>query len=210
MTSRYLWRSLLKIAGTAIALVIGLYFFLDFYTHHGEVVQIPDVKGLKSTVAVHKLEAAGLHVQITDTGYVRTIAPDVILDQSIEPGVEVKQGRLITLTINSDKAKTLALPNVVDGSLREAQIKLKSMGFKLGDVKRVKGDLDLVVRLEVQGNIVQPGMRVSVELPINIVAGDGDVDEYYNGNDSAAWEVERQREWERMRQEEEHYLETED
>ena len=187
LTSRVIWGNLLAMAIVAVLLIAGLFVFLGFYTHHGETVAVPNVVGQRFDVAQRKLEAAGLRVEVSDTGHVTSIAPDVILEQHIAAGTEVKLNRLVRLTINSASAKTLPLPTVVDGSLREAQMKLKSMGFSLGAVKRVVGDLDLVYRLEVHGREVYAGQRVSVESPITIVVGDGKGEDFYNGDDSAAW-----------------------
>lgn len=187
LTSRLLWGNILAMAITAIVLVIGLFVFLQFYTHHGETVSMPDVTGQKCEVATRKLEALGLRVEVSDTGHVTTLAPDIILEQHIKPGTEIKLNRLVRLTVNSAKAKTLPLPNIIDGSLREAQMKLKAIGFKLGPVKRILGDLDLVMRVEVHGIEVHAGDHVSIERPITIVVGDGNNEDYYNGNDSAAW-----------------------
>lgn len=187
LTSRVIWGNILAMFIVSVLLIVGLFVFLGFYTHHGETVSVPDVVGQRFDVAQRKLEAAGLRVEVSDTGHVTTIAPDVILEQHIAAGTEVKLNRLVRLTINSATAKTLPLPAVVDGSLREAQMKLKAVGFCLGSVKRILGDLDLVYRLEVHGREVYAGQRVSVESPITIVVGDGKIEDYYNGDDSAAW-----------------------
>lgn len=201
LTSRIIWANLLAMAVTAVVLVVGLLVFLQFYTHHGETVSVPDVRGQRSEVAQRKLEALGLRVEVADTGHVTTMAPDVILEQQLAPGTEVKLRRLVRLTVNSANAKTLPLPNLIDGSLREAQMKLHVMGFKTGAVKRITGDLDLVYRIEVRGREVRAGERVSVESPITIVAGDGKAEDYFNGDDSAAWASELEYEMEKQMQE---------
>lgn len=187
LTSRVIWGNLMAMAVVSVVMIVGLFVFLDFYTHHGDTVAVPNVVGQRFDVAQRKLEAAGLRVEVSDTGHITSIAPDVILEQHIAAGTEVKLNRLVRLTINSATAKALPLPAVVDGSLREAQMRLKSMGFSLGAVKRIVGDLDLVYRLEVHGREVYAGQRISVESPITIVVGDGKVEDYYNGDDSAAW-----------------------
>lgn len=187
LTSRLIWGNLLAMAVVGIVLVVALFVFLGFYTHHGETVSIPDVTGQKSSVAQRKLESLGLRVEVSDTGHVTSLPSDVILEQHLAPGTRVKLNRLVRLTVNSSTARTLPLPNVVDGSLREAQMKLKVMGYRLGPVKRIVGDLDLVIRVEVNGREAHGGEHVSVESPIVLVVGDGSLEDYYNGDDSAAW-----------------------
>lgn len=166
ISSRIIWGNLLAMALTAIALVVGVLVYLGFYTHHGETISVPNVVGQRSEVAQRKLESLGLRAEITDTGHVTTCAADIILEQRIAPGTPVKTNRLIQLTVNSAKARTIPLPNVVDGSLREATMKLKAIGFKMGAVKRIDGDLDLVMRAEVLGREVHFGERISIESPI--------------------------------------------
>lgn len=192
-TSRLVWGNLLAMGSLACVLVVGVLVFLDFYTHHGETVTVPDVTGQLSTVAERKLELLGLRSEVTDTGHVTTLPSGVILAQSLDPGTEVKVLRLVRLTINSSAATKLVFPNdVVDGSLHYALKKLEVLGFRLGAVRRVEGDLNLVISAEVNGREVRPGDRVSVESPITLIVGNGQYEETYNGNDSVAWAVEEE------------------
>lgn len=192
-TSRLVWGNLLAMGTLACVLVVGVLVFLDFYTHHGETVTVPDVTGQLSTVAERKLELLGLRSEVTDTGHVTTLPSGVILAQSLDPGTEVKVLRLVRLTINSSTATKLVFPNdVVDGSLHYALKKLEVLGFRLGAVRRVEGDLNLVISAEVNGREVRPGDRVSVESPITLIVGNGQYEETYNGNDSVAWAVEEE------------------
>lgn len=196
------WGNCLGMAVLTCALIAGLLVFIDFYTHHGETVTVPDVRGQLSTVAEKKLQSVGMRVEVCDTGHVTTLPSGVILDQSILPGTEVKVNRLIRLTINSSTATTIPFPNdVIDGSLHYAKKKLEILGFKLGAIRRVEGDLNLVYSAEVNGHEVHPGERISIDSPITLVVGNGQYEEIYNGNDSAAWAVEM--EYEELELEEE-------
>lgn len=190
LTSRIIWGNLLAMAVVTVVLIVALFIYLGIYTHHGETVTVPDVCGQRAEVAAHKLEALGLRAEVCDTGHVTSLAPDIILEQHVAAGTEVKEGRLVRLTVNSASARTLPLPAVVDGSLRAAEMRLKVLGLKLGAVRRIEGDLDLVYRVEINGREVQAGERVSVEAPITLVVGDGMNEDVYNGDDSAAWATE--------------------
>ena len=44
LTGRYLWGNLLAMVLTLVVVVVGLFVFLHFYTHHGETVAVPDVR----------------------------------------------------------------------------------------------------------------------------------------------------------------------
>ena len=107
------------------------------------------------------------------------------MDQSIRPGEKVKAGRIIEFTINAASARAVAIPDIADNcSLREAEAKLRVMGFKLTAPKYVTGDKDWVYGIEVNGRNVVKVQRVSVDVPLTLIVGDGNVQDEYNGNDS--------------------------
>ena len=47
--SRYLWGNIAAMVAVVFAVCLGVKFGLDIYTHHGEVVQIPNVRHLTSS-----------------------------------------------------------------------------------------------------------------------------------------------------------------
>lgn len=185
LTSRYLWGNLLAMGIVLAAIGMGFYFFLDFYTYHGQTIEVPDVRGQSSEVAQRKLRAAGFQVEVSDTGYMPRLAGDLILDQQPLPGTPVKLNRVIYLTVNASSARTIVLPDIADNcSLREAKMRLSAMGFKLGAVKRVTGDRDWVYSIEVAGKTVHTGDRIPINQPLILLVGDGADEEIFNGNDS--------------------------
>lgn len=175
----------LGIVLVSVVLLIGALFFLDSYTRHGDSVEIPDVRGLDEQTAKTKLEAVGLLAEVTDTGYVYRATPYSVLEQSLLPGEKVKPGRTLYLTINADGPRKIALPDVADNcSRREAEDKLKVLGFKLGATEYIVGDPEWVYGIKVNGRDVSAGTRVSVNTPVVLVVGAGGLEEEYNGNDS--------------------------
>ena len=171
-------------------LVVVLFFFgalafIDFYTLHGEEVEVPKITGVSEQIAYSKLKALGLKAEVRDTGYVHKAAPFEVLEQSIKPGTKIKPGRTIYLTINSNGSKRIDLPDLADNcSRREAEDKLKTLGFKLGATEFIIGDPDWVYEVKVNGKTVKAGTRISVDLPITLVVGKGGLEDEYNGNDS--------------------------
>ena len=171
-------------------LVVVLFFFgalafIDFYTLHGEEVEVPKITGVSEQIAYSKLKALGLKAEVRDTGYVHKAAPFEVLEQSIKPGTKIIPGRTIYLTINSNGSKRIELPDLADNcSRREAEDKLKTLGFKLGATEFIIGDPDWVYEVKVNGKTVKAGTRISVDLPITLVVGKGGLEDEYNGNDS--------------------------
>lgn len=178
-------RNIIGVIVTTIALVVASLLFINIYTRHGEEITVPNVCGMDQSVAEKKLEAMGLKMEVTDTGYVYNAAPLSVLEQSIKAGDKVKPGRIICVTINSDGPKQIAIPDIADNcSRREAEDKLRVLGFKLAATEYVVGDPEWVVGVKVNGKNVPAGTKVSVNSPITLVVGKGGLDEEYNGNDS--------------------------
>ena len=176
--SGYLWGNLLAMAAVVFLLIIGVKYALDMYTHHGESLVVPSVKNKAYTDAERILQEMGLIVIVSDTGYVKTLPPNVILEQSIEPGEHVKSGRIIYLTVNASKTPTITLPDIIDNSsLREAMARLTSMGFKLAMPQFVPGERDWVYGVLVNGRHVSTGDKISIEDSLVIQAGNGMRDE---------------------------------
>lgn len=183
--SRTLFGNCLGIVVVTIVLALASLLFINIYTHHGREVTVPNICGMDQSVAQRKLEALGLRMEVTDTGYVYNAAPFSVLEQNLKPGEKVKPGRIILITINADGPRQIALPDIADNcSRREAEDKLRVLGFKLGATEYVQGDPDWVYGIKVNGKNVMAGTRVSINSPITLVIGSGGSIEEYNGNDS--------------------------
>ena len=185
ITGRYLWGNLLAMLLTLVVVIVGVFVFLNFYTHHGETIAVPDLRGQRTEVAMRKLEALGMRAEVVDTGYNPRELADVILDQDLEPGYQVKVNRLIRLTVNAASPRPVTLPDIADNcSLREAKMRLEILGFRLTPIRRIRGDLDWVYAVEARGKEVRKGDKLNVNIPLTLVVGDGAEDEVFNGNDS--------------------------
>ena len=157
-----------------LAVGIGVRYGLDVYTHHGESIEIPNVKHRQFADAEQILKNAGLKIEVVDTGYVKSLPANCILEQSPAPGEKVKSGHVITVTINASHSPTITLPDVIDNSsLREAMAKLSAMGFKLGMPQYIAGEKDWVYGILVKGRHVVAGDRISVEETLIIQVGNG-------------------------------------
>lgn len=172
--SWYLLGNLLAMFMVVLAVGIGVRYGLDVYTHHGESIEIPNVKHRQFADAEQILKNAGLKIEVVDTGYVKSLPANCILEQSPAPGEKVKSGHVITVTINASHSPTITIPDVIDNSsLREAMAKLSAMGFKLGMPQYIAGEKDWVYGILVKGRHVVAGDRISVEETLIIQVGNG-------------------------------------
>lgn len=176
--SKYLWGNLAAMALVVGALIVGAKFGLGIYTHHGESIAIPNIVHKKFDNATHVLDQLGLRIEVSDTGYVKTLPPGCILEQNPEPGEHVKSGHVIYVTINASHTPTLTLPDIIDNSsLREAMAKLSAMGFKLTPPHFVPGEKDWVYGVVVKGQHVVYGDKIPVDAAVTIQAGNGQLDD---------------------------------
>ena len=176
--SRYLWGNLMAMGIVLVLLFLGVRYGLDIYTHHGETILVPNIRHKSLSDAEKILGHLGIEMVVSDTGYVKMLPPDCVLEQSLEPGERVKSGHRIYLVINSSHSPTLTIPDIIDNSsLREATAKLTSMGFKLGQPKFIPGEKDWVYGVQVKGVNINSGDKVSVEDVLVIVAGNGRLSE---------------------------------
>ena len=176
LRSSYLWGNIAAMAVVLVLACWGVQLALDIYTHHGEEVIIPNVKHKSFEDARHIMENAGLEVVVTDTGYVKALGPDCILEQSPAAGEKVKTGHIIYVTVNATHSPTISLPDVIDNSsLRDAMAKLTSMGFKLTQPEFVTGEKDWVYGIVADGKPTHTGDKISVDTPVTIQVGNGQV-----------------------------------
>ena len=172
--SMKLWLNLGAMLVVVILLCFGVKIGLDIYTHHGEEIPVPDVRHKLFSDAEHILLGSHIDVVVSDTGYVKTLPPDCILEQSPEPGKKVKSGRIVYVIINSSHSPMLTIPDIIDNcSYREARAKLIAMGFKVGPTDYIPGEKDWVYGLKSKGKLLHTGQKISVNDVIIIQVGDG-------------------------------------
>ena len=180
-----LWGNLLAMCVVGIGLICGTLYFLGEYTHHGVEITVPDVRGLQADAAARRLQLSGLDGVVSDSGYVRNLAAGAVLEQSVDAGRKVKPGRVIYLTINSGYQPTIVMPDLADNSsVREAQTRLKALGFKLSPVEYIDGERDWVYEVRWNGRPVNAGTRIPVESSITLVVGNGAMGDDLWGLDS--------------------------
>lgn len=172
--SKFLFWNLIAMALVVILLVVGVNYGLDWYTHHGESIRVPNIEGMRIDKARETMEECGLEIVVTDSGYNKRLPADCVLTQNPGAGLTVKSGHTIYVTINSSNSPSVAIPDVVDNSsYREAEAKLISLGFKVLPPQYVTGEKDWVYGVSCNGRKVSTGERVSIEQPLKLLVGSG-------------------------------------
>ena len=157
-----------------IVMVFGVLKWLDIHTHHGETVMVPDVKGMTVEEATKMFRNHGLVCVISDTKYVKDEAAGIILDLKPGVGEKVKEGRTVYLTVNTLDIPLRVIPDVADNSsLRQAEAKLQSAGFKLTEIQLIHGEKDWVYGVKYQGRQLTAGEKIPMGASLTLMVGDG-------------------------------------
>lgn len=172
--SLYLWGHLAAMALVAVAVAVGAYIWLGHYTRHGEDIAVPDLHKMKYENAITLLESQGLNVQVADSGYNKLLPANCILAQNPAAGTNVKAGHIIYITINTKSSPALAIPDIIDNSsMREAEAKLRALGFRLLDPEMIAGEKDWVYGVKQRGKSLATGDMAPVDVPLRLVVGSG-------------------------------------
>ena len=166
-------------------LIFCLKWWLSVYTHHGQAVVVPNVKGLKIEQAATFFKDNELRFEVVDSVYNKSSIPGVIVETIPAAGTKVKKNKNIYITINAYSSQTGIVPDVKDQSRRQAVAKLNAAGFKNVQVKYIPAAYgDLVLGLEYQGSTISPGARLPLDSRFLLLVGDGaqDADEFENLN----------------------------
>lgn len=119
----------------ALCLGIILYFIvhliLGIYTRHGQRFIVPAMIGHTLSEAETMGAAGELRLEVIDSLYMPKQKPGMILDQSPKPGMGVKKGRRVFLTVNAFRPRTDIIPYVTGYSLRQAKNMLETKGFEI-------------------------------------------------------------------------------
>ncbi len=163
----------------AISLVILLgvfyfYMYLPRITNHGESITVPNVEGLPIAKVEEFLASHDLRYEVNDSAYSAEYPPLTVLKQFPAAGAKVKENRKIFVSINRRNPPTVKMPNLIDGSLTNAEAVLRGSELKRGKIQLVRGPfLNVVQEMQVNGNKVVPGVLVPKGTVIDLVVMDG-------------------------------------
>ena len=172
--TRHFWINLLLAGGMLFLIIKFTMHSLSGYTHHGESIIVPDLKGQNVDTLEAKLKAQLLNYLVIDSSFLQGKAAGVILDQDPDAGQKVKEGRKIYLTVTSDIPPPVVMPKLVDLNLAMAKEKLQKAGLRLGSVEYRPGlGKNLVLYQLYQDKEIPDGAKIPKGSKINLVLTDG-------------------------------------
>ena len=157
-----------------VAAIVGLYYWLDAYTEHGETVATPDFTGVPINDIEAFADTTDVEWIIVDSLYTDELPKGTVAEQEPVPGYQVKRGRRIYLTVNAILPKQVTIPNVRNLSLRQAKAVLESVGLKLGELQ-YKPDIakNAVLDQLINEEPTTGGQLAVMGTVIDLVLGDG-------------------------------------
>lgn len=147
---------------------------LSIYTRHGQKYAVPTFIGTTYSEAQDMARKGELRLEVIDSLYMPRQKPGLILDQSPKPGMGVKSGRRVFLTVNAFRPKTEVIPYVAGYSLRQAKNMLENRGF---EIERLTYRSDMatnnVLEQHYKGKPITQGSKIEAELGsgITLVVG---------------------------------------
>lgn len=161
-----LLRNLIMAFSLGIILIFVINIILNIFTRHGQKYSVPNFIGQTVQEAQGEAKQNGtLQLEVIDSLYMPKQKPGMILDQSPKPGMGVKSGRRVFLTVNAFRPKTEVIPYVTGLSVRQAKNILENKGFEI-DQLIYRSDLatNNVLEQTYKGNTISRGSELKAEL----------------------------------------------
>lgn len=177
LKSFFNWKVLLNIA-IATGLFVGLIYltfrWLEQHTNHGEEIPVPNIMNLPVQQAIQVLEEAGLEYEVDSGEFQPKYKPLQVLQVWPSPGSRVKAHRAIQIRINPKTWAKVTIPDILDRYKGLAFRQLEQVGLKVGDtIYEPNIQRDAVIRMQMNGNPIKPGIQVDRFSTIDLVIGTG-------------------------------------
>jgi beta-lactam-binding protein with PASTA domain len=174
------WKAFGVHLGLMITLVFGLlllffFVYLPSTTRHDQTITVPNTRGMQLADMDEFLKKRNLNYEVYDSIYDQKYPPLSIYTQYPLPGAHVKEHRKIYLTYVKSTPDMTNMPlDLIDGSLKNAELILENYGLKRGKIT-YKADLASNAVLEhwYNGKKIEPGAPIARGSKIDLIVGDG-------------------------------------
>ena len=166
----------------SVIIFLGVDYGIQYYTKHGETVEVPNVIGKDRQEVIQELTALNLIPLIHYSVYTDSLPKFAISDQDPEEKRIVKEGRKIYLTINSLPKPKVRMPKLVDKSKNLAQAILSNSGLEMGKINEQYSlfGTGVVIQQFYDGDTIASGKLVEKGSAINLLVSKYiDVDSVY-------------------------------
>lgn len=162
------------IAGFLVLFFSFFFIYLPWSTNHGQVITVPDLRGMTLDEMEDALDSKDLNYEVTDCTFVASAKPLSVFAQFPKAGSTVKEGRKIYLTIITEKPPLTAVPDVINRSINSAKGQLLSKQLEAAEPEYVPDIAEnTVLRIKLNGKEIHPGEMIPKGSKVTLVVGDG-------------------------------------
>lgn len=147
---------------------------LDIYTNHGDFILIPHLDHANADSLIANSDEDYLQYFIVDSIYADEKMPGTVVMQYPKAGAKVKKGRKIYLSIVAKTPEMVAMPNLIDLSIRRAVDVVQYAHLQIQEIQ-FEDDIALnaVIKQMINDRIVPPDSLLPSGTKIILVAGNG-------------------------------------
>ncbi|OQX96511.1 MAG: hypothetical protein B6I20_14340 [Bacteroidetes bacterium 4572_117] len=163
-----------------LAIFVGLVILfitfssLNFITHHGEGLSVPDFTGMSIKQMKVEVENKNLKFKIIDSVYSAPGKKGTVIAQIPPAGFKVKEGRTILLTIKTFNPQRISMPDFTGVSLIQAKADIETYGLKIGKLRYIPDiATNNVLEQMYRGKPISPGEQIEKNSIIDLVLGLG-------------------------------------
>ena len=163
------------IGGVSLIIFFLFYIYFPIKTNHGDTITIPNLIGMELKDIDEFLSDRDLRYEILDdSSYSSEYPPYSILQQNPSENEKVKENRKIYLTLNSSIPPKIKMPKIINGSVKNAQLILKSYDLKLGEITYVPDMArNAVLKMFIEGDSVSENDLVLKGSIVDLEVGNG-------------------------------------
>ena len=173
---KYILKNITLLTGS-ISLLVFIIFYLYFpiKTNHGDTISVPNLIGMNLDDVNILLKDRDLRFEILeDSSYNSEYPPLTVLQQNPSERNKVKENRKIYLTLNSTTPPQIKMPNIINGSVKNAQLILESYDLKIGEIKYVSDmAFNAVLKMYSNGDSISSGQIINKGSTIDLEVGNG-------------------------------------
>tara|TARA_Y100000739_G_C20610094_1_gene468046 strand:+ start:3102 stop:3917 length:816 start_codon:yes stop_codon:yes gene_type:complete len=173
---KYIFKNLiLMIGGVSLIIFFLFYIYFPIKTNHGDTITVPNLIGMELKDIDEFLSDRDLRYEILDdSSYSSEYPPYSILQQNPSENEKVKENRKIYLTLNSSIPPKIKMPKIINGSVKNAQLILKSYDLKLGEITYVPDMArNAVLKMFIEGDSVSENDLVLKGSIVDLEVGNG-------------------------------------
>lgn len=177
LKSFFNWKVLLNIVlagGIFVGLIYLTFRWLEQHTNHGEEIPVPNIMNMPVQEAIKVLEDAGLEYEVDSGEFQPKYKPLQVLQIWPSAGSRVKAHRAIQIRVNPKTWAKVTIPDILDRYKGLAFRQLEQVGLKVGDtIYEPNIQRDAVIRMQMNGNPIKPGIQVPRFSIVDLVIGTG-------------------------------------